>query len=617
MIVDEGLFPGMVLQRGRFNQCHARFSGRCRASGTVLARVRAGGKTLGGWKARKVGMARRGRFAGVIKGLAVGGPYDIELCIDGGKDVSESLMAKDVLVGDVWVLAGQSNMEGIGWLKDKLPGQKLVRAFYMNDEWGVAEDPLHTRWCAVDTVHGGNPKASRTNPTRFVGVGPGVGFGQSMQRIGGVPQGLLACGHGGTRMVQWDPALKARGGASFYGAMCRRVKKNGGVVAGVFWYQGCSDTGAEEASKYTGGMKKLIKSMRRDLGNSRLPVVVVQISRMTTRNEPGEYWDSIREQQRRLPEHIDRLVVVPAIDLPLDDSIHLSGQGQNILGARAAQAMAALVGVKGAGPKPIEVREVVVRANPVSAMADIVVSFAKVMGSLVAAGRPTGFSFDSHVMPHNYHRIDLHRNTAILRLNVPVDNVEGNLYYGSGVDPYCNITDEGGRSLPAFGPLPMVAAEPRALTRFVTRVHVSPILPGVEIQSLEYREDIDLTPRQFAGTFCDRHLELGEAGEALVYYSFRFRCAKPMKLKFLLGYDGPVKAWLDKNSIFCDPEGTNPAHAEEAVIPLAVAAGNHEMRVALGSHGMAWGVFMRFERSDVSRRMLRRQPQTVILPTIE
>ena len=47
-------------------------------------------------------------------------------------------------------------------------------------------------------------------------------------------------------------------------------------------------------------------------------------------------WD-IQEQQRHLPERIRYLSVVPAVDLELDDSIHLSANGHSLLAKRLAR----------------------------------------------------------------------------------------------------------------------------------------------------------------------------------------------------------------------------------------------------------------------------------------
>jgi hypothetical protein len=75
-----------------------------------------------------------------------------------------------------------------------------------------------------------------------------------------------------------------------------------------------------------------------------------------------------------------------------------------------------------------------------------------------------------------------------------------------------------------------------------------------------------------------------------------------MRLGIGLGYDGPVKLWLDRKLRFFDPEGTNPAIVDKKVIPFQARAGRHEILVALGSNnGKAWGIWLRFLRR-VSRR---------------
>ena len=125
------------------------------------------GKVARGFASVQVGTASRGRFKAKLKGLAVGGPYDVELSVDG-----ERICVQDVLVGDVWLLAGQSNMQGCGLVPEKpLPVNPLARAFYMNDEWAPAEDPIHSLWESVDPVHaqllGGRCRRNRPKAGAF------------------------------------------------------------------------------------------------------------------------------------------------------------------------------------------------------------------------------------------------------------------------------------------------------------------------------------------------------------------------------------------------------------------------------------------------------------------
>jgi sialate O-acetylesterase len=254
--IDTGLFDRIVLQRNKQDLSDARITGRCETAGTLEARVTQRGQAVRGFNWVAIGEARGRKFEARLRRLPVGGPYDVRLRVrdkDGG---GEDLTVRDVLVGDVWLLGGQSNMQGCGLQKSRLPGKPMVRAFYMTDEWDTAVDPIHNLWEAIDPVHGGSP----TNPpNKTTGVGPGVAFGQELYKWTGVPQGLIACAHGGTSMSQWDPAKKSLGGGSLYGASIRRLIKNGGRVAGIAWYQGESDATVEAAPLYTQRMKTLIR----------------------------------------------------------------------------------------------------------------------------------------------------------------------------------------------------------------------------------------------------------------------------------------------------------------------------------------------------------------------
>jgi len=549
----------------------------------------------------------------------------VELCVlDEAGRAGDRCTVEDVLVGDVWILAGQSNMQGVGLLKHRLPPVDAVRAFYMDDRWAPAEDPIHNLDAAVDSVHVELSGGTRPQPARFTGVGPGVAFGQDMFEATGVPQGLIACAHGGTSMEQWDPALKRLGSRSLYGAMLRRFQKNGSRVAGVVWYQGESDANAEAAPHYTRRMKRLVRAMRRDFGQPSLPVVIVQIARVVGWPGTPEHWNSVQEQQRLLPQVIERLATVPAIDLPLSDTIHISAAGQHRLGRRLAGAMRVLTQGRRAGKPPIELKSLSVRTRRHDGLADLVVEFANVQGRLCAGSRPAGFSLCDPEPSHAFYDVELDGPRAIIHTALPSADVEGmRLHYGRGFDPYCNVVDEADRSLPVFGPVAVGA--PRARTGFVRRFLVSPFRPAdARLESVGCPgalAELGLERREFPERFCARVEEIratrGSSG--LYYYGCRLHCPERMKLRALLGYDGPVKVCLDGAEVFHDPEGTNPASPADAEVPLGtLAAGTHELLIALGNNqGNAWGIFLRFERPDVSPARVMRGPDAYVMPSVE
>jgi sialate O-acetylesterase len=625
MKITSGLFDNMVLQRTRRNVCDATVEGECDGSGTVYADVKLRGRPLGSFKGRRVGTASQGRFSVRIKGLASGGYYTISLrLVDSGGRKIDYTEVKNVLVGDVWVLAGQSNMEGFGFLRDSLPPHPMVRAFSMDSTWDIAKDPIHNLPAAAAVVHR-EIEGGVVRREAHIGVGPGMGFGREMHRITGVPQGLIACAHGGTSMNQWSPRLIDLEDRSLYGAMLGRVRMNGGQVAGMFWHQGCSETGPGEASRYTERMKQFVSSVRKDLGRRDLPLVVCQIARLFGPRVGPRYWNAVRDQQRLLPKSIRHLTVVATIDLPLDDIVHLSGSAQNRLGTRAAQAMATLLGSRGTpGPEPALQSTRIVR-DPDSGCANVVVTYANVVGSLRSPGEPSGFCLSDNLdeIPTNYvYRTDLDGNRAILRTPATVLEIGGqSLYYGFGSVTNCSITDEAGRSLPAMGPVAI--ARPRFLTPFVTELRVSELLAGAgRLRGLPYpgkADSLGLTKRSFTESFCSLHTEIDRTApeDRLVYFATRIECPQAMKLYLHLGYDGPVRVWFDGALTFFDPNGTNPALPFDASIRLSAGQGMHEVLVALGTNGgRAWGVFIRFERTDVPRGRRGARPADVVLPMV-
>jgi hypothetical protein len=164
---------------------------------------------------------------------------------------------------------------------------------------------------------------------------------------------------------------------------------------------------------------------------------------------------------------------------------------------------------------------------------------------------------------------------------------------------------------------------PWPVTPFVRMWRISPLLPGCgrlegvgcppapELESYALRE--------FDDDFASLHAELeATGGDRLVFLASSFRCDESMALRVCLGYDGPVKLWLDGRELLYDPHGTNPAVKDRARPAFDATPGVHEIIVALGSNdGKAWGVYLRLERVDLTSEQLtdhqRRDRMPVLL----
>lgn len=106
--------------------------------------------------------------------------------------------------------------------------------------------------------------------------------------------------------------------------------------------------------------------------------------------------------------------------------------------------------------------------------------------------------------------------------------------------------------------------------------------------------DLALASRSFAGDFCDLHPELRERGRGTVWFVHRFDSSLAAPASVLLGYDGPVRVWMNGDQVFTDTAGANPALRDSARIPVRLRPGGNEVVVVLDADGgKAWGIFLR------------------------
>ncbi len=429
--------PNRVFQQNRNGT--ATISFECLAP--VRARVVSGKKTVVPWR----------RTAGTVPGVPAGGPYTLEIETGNGRHMSVG----GLLVGDLWILAGQSNMDGCGKLLDLEPPSRMVHNFYYSEQWDVARDPLCVLVDSIDPVHwpceeeGLEEARGLDHQFRETGAGLGVRFGKDVYKATGVPIGLIACSHGGTSIEQWDPKLKRLGGRSLYGSMYRRVQACGGGVTGVLWYQGESNGNPETCRSYKKRMKTLIQAFRNDFNNPRLPFIQAQLSRFfvdETEVPPGP-WNHVQQVQLDLAAEIPRVATVAAIDGVLSDAIHLDAASCRRMGARMAEMALVLVYGKKA-PRELRPGKITLAKDGKT----VRITYRNVRGALKPATGIRGFRVQDAVgdlVPIATTRTA--RNAVTLQLARPL-HTGAILTYGHGLNPTANLEDTL-LAAPVFGPV--------------------------------------------------------------------------------------------------------------------------------------------------------------------
>ena len=317
-----------------------------------------------------------------------GGPFEMRV-----KGTNE-IVLKDILVGDVWVAAGQSNMEWpIRWAGApeaemagaRHPRIRLYRAMHRVSEYAFA-DLYGKTWaeCGPETV------------ADFSAVG--YHFGRNLQEKLGVPIGLIQMAWGGTPIDSWtsfgaltsnaalmpvlaewarmmhdhpEALLKYQQAAKRWEAASARAKATGvpytepapvkpvgqegpwkpggifsGMVApaarfpirGVIWYQGESNTAVQRAPYYGLLFRTMIEDWRRAWGLGNFPFLFVQLAGFGADSDSD--WPAVREAQRRALA-VANTAMVAAIDLGDRDNIHPKNKRE--VGRRLALAALATV----------------------------------------------------------------------------------------------------------------------------------------------------------------------------------------------------------------------------------------------------------------------------------
>jgi hypothetical protein len=225
---------------------------------------------------------------------------------------------------DIYLLMGQSNMVGrdtstIGSQMDN----PHILSLGGDGQWVIARDPLH--------------QDARIAP----GVGPGMSFAIEMFKADPSRTiGMVPCAVGGTPLKRWVK------GADLYEQAVHRARMaaQAGVLKGVLWHQGESDTNNQtDADTYETRLTQMFKDLRQDLGSPNLPIVVGQLGDYLAVNK-YPYVETVRNAIKHMPAMLPALGYADAAGLyDRGDQLHFAASSQVQFGARYAKAMQELL----------------------------------------------------------------------------------------------------------------------------------------------------------------------------------------------------------------------------------------------------------------------------------
>lgn len=245
----------------------------------------------------------------------------------------EPLTVNNVLVGEVWLASGQSNMQMP--LKG-FPGCCTAGGY---DEIASARDeadkirfftvPLTQSYTPVDTVNASWAVPSPETAPEFSALA--WHLAKRMSDVLNVPVGIVSAAYGGAKVESWTPRelLETYPDVSLdpkdiepmvhylrpmlmYNAMFVPIKDY--TYKGILWYQGCSNVSTYQT--YAERLEAMVKYWRDEIAIGDIPFYCVEIA-------PYEYGDPsekgkaplLREAQRKAVERIPNSGIICTNDL--------------------------------------------------------------------------------------------------------------------------------------------------------------------------------------------------------------------------------------------------------------------------------------------------------------
>jgi sialate O-acetylesterase len=310
-----------------------------------------------------------GNWKVTFPAMPAGGPYQLRIRTDG-----TNIVFNDILLGDVWLCSGQSNMafplkNSAGAAQElKQAENKNLRLFKMNP----LSETNNTAWDSavlaktnkLEFFSGSWQSSDSASAAGFSAVG--YHFGQKIQASENVPVGLIEIALGGSPIESWIdrktlehheqlvgllinwrksdfimPWVRERADVNLENSSVAKQRHpyepaynyEAGIakliqspIKGVIWYQGESNT--HNAELYQAEFKTLVQSWR-EKWHQNLPFYYVQLSSI---ERPS--WPSFRNMQRELQSQVPGVGM--AVSSDLGDSLDVHPVEKREIGRRLA-----------------------------------------------------------------------------------------------------------------------------------------------------------------------------------------------------------------------------------------------------------------------------------------
>lgn len=263
------------------------------------------------------------------------GGYDpYVITVTDGADIID---IKDVLIGEVWLCSGQSNMywqvkQTTDLVEEKNNAARIakgIRLFSTGKKFSKLpqDDIKNASW----------ERCTSKSVASFSAVG--YAFGLELEKKLGVPVGLIQAAYGGTFLEGWlspdlfenhpKSSFLQRGVAQINKRKNKWLNKEGTLhnanihpllkyrIAGTIWYQGCANVLTNPVS-YRECLSVLVESWREQFNNPDMPFYIVQIAPHTYSGVNGAM---LRESQAFVAdnmEHCEIVVTNDCQDIPGD-----------------------------------------------------------------------------------------------------------------------------------------------------------------------------------------------------------------------------------------------------------------------------------------------------------